>query len=55
MKEMKRYEVLEALDSLYEMNDKEIQMNPDLIRKVAIASYSLIKQKYSNKQRKGDI
>ena len=43
---MKRHEVLDALDRIYEMSDEEIKANPDYIRKVSNAAYSLIKQKY---------
>ncbi|MDY0395393.1 hypothetical protein ACFSMW_13360 [Virgibacillus halophilus] len=43
---MKRYEVLESLDSITGMTDEDIKINPVFIRETAIAAYSLIKQKY---------
>lgn len=42
---MKKHEVLEALDAIKDMNDKEITANPEWIRKVATAAYGLVKQK----------
>ncbi|MEK5166016.1 hypothetical protein NYE69_27220 [Paenibacillus sp. FSL R5-0527] len=41
---MKRYEVLSALDRITEMTDKEVQLNAEWIKSVALAAYSLIKQ-----------
>lgn len=41
---MKRHEILAALDRIREMSDAEIQLNPEWIRKVSLAAYSLVKQ-----------
>ena len=41
---MKRHEVIKMLDNIAEYSDAEIAANAELIRKVALAAYGLIKQ-----------
>lgn len=46
MIDVKKYEVLKALDEITEMSDEEMAINQEWIRKVANSAYSLVKQKY---------
>ena len=39
---MKKCEVKKELDSIKYMNDEDIKINPDFIRKIATESYALI-------------